>query len=263
MKGWRADAAIHADHSPRSDRAEAPRRRSSSHYHQPPEAAIHIVPFTELLPPWRTVPPDQQSRLSVAPAGTVWCAGDITLLRQRCVAVVGTREVSPDGASRARRLARELTEAGVIVVSGLARGVDTHALSSAVDSSGRVVAVIGTPIDKAYPAENAELQERIYREHLLVSQFAPGSRTFKSNFPERNKLMAALSDATVIVEAGDKSGTLHQATECVRLQRWLFIARSVLTDTRYTWPSTFASYAKMRQLNETTDVLGALAELGA
>ncbi len=143
-------------------------------------------------------------------------------------------------------------------MSGLARGVDTEALTAAMEAGGHVVAVIGTPVDRAYPAENAALQERIYREHLLVSQFAPDQRVFPSNFPERNKLMAALSDVTAIVEAGDTSGTLHQAAECIRLGRWLFIAKSVLDDTGLQWPNRFRSEPTCRPLAETADILTVL-----
>src|SRR5579859_2010657 len=158
----------------------------------------------------------------------------------------------------ARRLARELSQSGVLVVSGLALGVDTEALKAALEASGRTIAVIGTPIDKAYPAENKRLQELIYRENLLISQFPPGKKTYPSNFPERNKLMATISDATVIVEASDTSGSLHQAAECLKLNRWLFIAKSVLEDRTLQWPSKFTHYAKTRPLNVTDDILNAL-----
>jgi len=184
--------------------------------------------------------------------------GDISLLHRKCVAVVGTREVTPDGGARSRRLARELVTAGVVVVSGLAKGVDTEALNAAVEAGGRVVAVIGTPIDRAYPAENKTLQERIYREHLLISQFAPGERVFPTNFPERNKLMAALSDATAIIEAGDTSGTLHQAAECGRLGRWLFIAKSVVDNPLLEWPKRFLGQPKVDCFSSTEDILKAI-----
>src|SRR5437879_3348576 len=90
------------------------------------------------------------------------------------------------------------------------------------------------------------LQERIYREHLLTSQFAPGKMVFQSNFPERNRLMAAISDATVIVEASDTSGSLHQAAECVHLGRWLFIAKSLAENPSFRWPKDFAQYPSSR-----------------
>jgi len=141
------------------------------------------------------------------------------------------------------------------VVSGLARGIDTHAIAAALEAGGRVIAVIGTPLDKAYPAENARLQERIYREHLLISPFAPGARIHRGNFPARNRLMAALSDATVIIEARDTSGTRHQAAECVRLRRWLFIARSIVDDSRLKWPTGFLGKPRVRVLTSSADVL--------
>jgi DNA processing protein len=155
-------------------------------------------------------------------------------------------------------LARELVSAGVVIVSGLAKGVDTEALTAAMEAGGKVVAVIGTPIDRSYPAENKHVQELIYREHLLISQFAPGEQVYPSNFPERNKLMAALSDATAITEAGDTSGTLHQAAECVRLGRWLFIAKSVVDDVSLQWPTRFLGQPKVSSFSSTGDILTAI-----
>lgn len=189
-------------------------------------------------------------------AGSVFVAGDLSLLKKRCIAIIGSRKASPAGAKRARQLARQLAERGVVVVSGLADGIDTEALTAAIDAGGKVVAVIGTPLDQAYPAKNKELQELIYRDHLLVSQFPSGTRTFPSNFPARNRTMAALSDASIVMEASDTSGTLHQAAECVRLGRWLGIAKSVIDDPNLTWPERFTSYAKFVPLESTDQLLG-------
>jgi DNA processing protein len=185
----------------------------------------------------------------------IYLAGEADLLRQPCVSIVGTRKVSDQGWSRASRLARELASEGVVVVSGLAKGVDTAALTGALDEGGRVIAVIGTPLDQAYPAENAELQQGIYDHHLLVSPFPSGERVFPSNFPKRNRVMAALSDASVIVEASDTSGTLHQAAECQRLGRWLFIMRSVAEDRGLKWPAKFIGKPKVAVLASTADIL--------
>jgi len=182
-------------------------------------------------------------------------SGDLDLLQDPAVSIVGTREVSPEGRRRAEKLARELARAGVVVVSGLARGVDTAAHKAAIEARGRTVAVIGTPIDKAYPAENSALQEQIFREHLLISPFPIGGKVFKSNFPKRNRVMAAVSDATVIVEASDTSGTLHQAAECQRLGRWLFVMKSVAEDSALSWPSKFLGHPKTRVLTSTADLL--------
>jgi DNA processing protein len=188
----------------------------------------------------------------------VFVAGNAALLTKRCISVIGARKVSREGAARARRVARELATHGVVVVSGLAEGVDTEAMTSAINAGGRVVGVIGTPLDQAYPAKNKRLQEQVYRDHLLVSQFAFGSRVFPSNFPERNRLMALLSDATVVIEASDTSGSLHQAAECQRLGRWLFIARSVADDPSLEWPKKFLAHKRCRVLERTSDMLAAV-----
>lgn len=190
-----------------------------------------------------------------AVAMPIWYAGDLDLVRRPAIAVIGTRNVSDIGRRRASKFARELSQQGVVVVSGLAAGVDEQALGSAISNGGDVIAVIGTPIDKAYPAANAPLQEKIYRDHLLISQFEIGERTFPSSFPARNRTMAAITDASVIIEASETSGTLHQAAECVRLGRWLGITKSVAEDPRLEWPSKFRSYEKCIILESTTDFL--------
>jgi DNA processing protein len=245
----------------RAERYMTKRSNPRDRGYQPPQPeAVHIVTLGDLLNGEREIVPNQQARLGYEAEGLdlqVWCTGDRSLVQKRALAIVGTRNSSPNGAARARRLAKELSEEGIVVFSGLAKGIDTEALRSAIQVGGRVVAVIGTPIDKAYPAENKRLQEEIYREHLLISQFHPGQRVFPSHFPERNKLMAALSDGTVIIEAGETSGTIHQAAECVRLGRWLFVAQAVMDDLSLSWPKGFEGYDKFRVLRKTEDLLTA------
>src|SRR5260370_18395678 len=211
-----------------------------------PPQDLSVIKIADLLEGVREIPETQQGRLGITEGSrgfSVWCAGDLSLVKRPCVAVVGARQVSTSGAARARRLARELSHSGIVGVSGLPLRGDTEALKGALEARGRTIAVIGTPIDKAYPAENKPVQEIIYKEHLLISQFPPGKKTYPSNFPERNKLMAAISDATVIVEASDTSGSLHQAAECLKVNRWLFIAKSVLEDRTLQWPSKFTHYS--------------------
>lgn len=227
---------------------------------------IRVVTLTlgDLIAGSRVIPNDQRGRLGfdeLEPQGAkLWCSGNLALVHKRCVSIVGTRNVSPAGAKRAKRLARELVEAGIVVVSGLARGVDTFALTSAIENGGEVIAVIGTPINEAYPAENRKLQELIHREHLLISQFAPGSPIYKSNFPDRNRMMAAISDATVIVEAGNSSGTKHQASESQRLQRWLFFPRSLMEMPEVNWPSNFIRPSQPRTMifDNTSQILDSI-----
>lgn len=186
---------------------------------------------------------------------SIFFAGDITLASKPAISVIGTRDVSDVGQKRANRFARELVAAGVVVVSGLAAGVDTQALGSALAHGGSVIAVIGTPLERAYPVQNASMQEEIYTNHLLISQFPAGERTYPSSFPARNRTMAAISDASVIIEASETSGTLHQAAECVRLRRWLGISRSVAEDPRLQWPSKFKGYDRCVVLESTEELL--------
>jgi DNA processing protein len=188
----------------------------------------------------------------------LYYSGDRSLFEKRSVAIVGSRSASELGFRRARKLGRELVDAGVVVVSGLAKGIDAAAHNAAIDNGGRTIAVIGTPLEKAYPAENARLQEIIYLKHLLVSPFASGEAVFKSSFPKRNRVMAALTDATVIVEASDTSGTLHQAAECTRFGRWLFIMKSVADDPAVTWQSRFLSNEKVEILESTDQIVKAI-----
>lgn len=188
----------------------------------------------------------------------IYTSGALEILKGKIVAIVGSRAASYDGQRRAARLAKELTAAGVVVSSGLAKGIDTAALTSAIEYGGKVLAVIGTPLDVAYPAENKRLQETIYANHLLLTPFKVGQRVYPSNFPQRNRVMALLSDATVIVEASDTSGTLHQAAECVRQNRLLFIAKSVVDDNSLTWPKQFVGKACVRVLEKTEDILSAI-----
>jgi DNA processing protein len=200
----------------------------------------------------RTLPPISRPTAQEQP---VFVAGDLSLVKQPCVSIIGSRKASALGERLARELAQALVEAGIVVMSGLAEGIDTAAMAAAIEVGGHTVGVIGTPLDKAYPAKNARLQERVYREHLLVSQFAPASQVRPGNFPMRNKLMCALSDGSVIVEASEGSGTIHQANECVRLGRWLFIARIIIDDDKLSWPGRFAKYERLVALEDASQII--------
>jgi DNA processing protein len=173
----------------------------------------------------------------------LYTAGDTELLRKgKRVSIVGARKASGDALKRASSLARILVEQQVIVVSGLAEGIDTAAHESAIRNRGRTIAVLGTPLDKTYPDKNRSLQQKIMQEHLAVSQFPPGCPSQRKNFPMRNRTMALLSDATVIVEARDGSGSLHQGWEALRLGRPLFLMESVTKNPDVQWPKEMLSY---------------------
>jgi len=172
----------------------------------------------------------------------LWTSGDASLLqRHPRVAVVGTRHPSPDGARRTRKLVKALVEQRVVVVSGLAQGVDTLAHSQTIELGGRTIAVLGTPLDQVFPRQNEALQRFIAREHLVVSEFAPGVAVSRGNFPRRNRTMALIADASVIIEAGDGSGTLSQGWEALRLGRPLFLLKSLL-EPDLKWPREMLDY---------------------
>jgi len=194
------------------------------------------------LPPAEILGPLNEVELKHAPR-QLYCAGKLALLRLGPrVSVVGSRRASAEGLRRAAALSRALVQHQMTVVSGLAEGIDTVAHLSALEAGGNTIAVIGSPLDVSYPKVNEALQARLAREQLVVSQFEPGRPVLPGNFPIRNRTMALLTDATVIVEAGERSGTVHQGWEALRLGRLLFLLESVARDPRLTWPAKMIHY---------------------
>src|SRR6202011_2265970 len=173
------------------------------------------------------------------------------LTETRCIAVVGSRQASGNGLRRARRIAQELVARKFTVVSGLAAGIDTAAHTAAMES-GSTIAVIGTPLGSYYPRENRELQDKIAREFLVISQVpvlryrkqgVPQNRLF---FPERNMTMSALTEATIIVEASDTSGTLSQARAALAQGRKLFILDGCFRNPKLRWPKMYEKRGAIR-----------------
>lgn len=168
--------------------------------------------------------------------------GAVDLLSSRSVSVVGARKASEVGLKRARRVAKTLVGEKFTVMSGLAEGIDTAAHQAAIEAGGKTIAVIGTALWQTYPKANQSLQEQIAREHLLVSQvplYQSSIQDFRQNrffFPERNKTMAALSIASVIVEASETSGSLVQAKAALALGRKCFILSSCF-ENGLKWPN--------------------------
>jgi DNA processing protein len=194
----------------------------------------------------------EKLRAAEHPLQLLYFQGNWDITSTRCVAVVGTRNPSADGERRASRLAKQFVAAGFTVVSGLAKGIDTVAHNAAIEAGGLTIAVLGTPITECYPAENAELQKRIADDFLAVSQIPivryskqtpHGNRLF---FPERNITMSALTEATVIVEAGNTSGTLIQARHALQQKRKLFILNSCFEKPELTWPSKYLDQGAIR-----------------
>ncbi|WGM89461.1 MAG: DNA-processing protein DprA [Candidatus Bathyarchaeum tardum] len=160
-------------------------------------------------------------------------------------AIIGSRKASEKGLEAARYIAKTLVKENVLIVSGLAEGIDTSAHETAVEEGGNTIAVLGTPLNEFYPQKNTSLQELIMHNHLAISQFQIGCPIQRKNFVIRNRLMALISDASIIVEAGNSSGSLHQGWEALRLGRPLFIWHSILENSSITWSSKMRQYGAM------------------
>ena len=159
-------------------------------------------------------------------------AAEAELLSRPAVAVVGARSCSGYGASVARTIGRELAAAGLVVVSGLARGIDGEAHRGALDADGATVAVLGCGVDRDYPAAHAELARRIAETGLIVSEYAPGVEPAPWRFPARNRIVAGLAAATVVVEARERSGALITADLALEEGREVFAVPGEITSAR-------------------------------
>ena len=194
----------------------------------------------------------EKLRDAAYPVELLYYQGWWDLASSRSVAVVGTRKPSSEGIARTRKLVKSLVQDDFTVVSGLATGVDRVAHETAIDAGGRTIAVIGTPLSHSYPRDGAELQKRIARDFLVISQ-VPVCRyemqDYRMNrlfFPERNVTMSALTEATIIVEAGETSGTLIQARAALHQGRKLFILDNCFRNQKITWPQRFADMGGIR-----------------
>ncbi|MEU6060489.1 DNA-processing protein DprA [Streptomyces sp. NPDC047097] len=174
------------------------------------------------------------------------------------VAVVGTRKPSPEGIAHAHAVAGGLAERGVTVVSGLAAGIDTAAHGTALAVGGRTVAVVGTGLRRAYPPQNARLQQEIAERGLVVSQFWPDSPPSKASFPLRNAVMSGYSLATVVVEAAYRSGARMQARLALEHGRRVFLMRSLMT---HEWAREYASRPNTTVVNGPEDIFAELDSL--
>jgi DNA processing protein len=197
------------------------------------------------------------------PVELLYYVGNLEYLNTRSIAIVGTRKPSDYGLRRAAKLVKLLVKDNFTIVSGLAEGIDTKAHKTALDAGGRTVSVIGTPLNHYYPKQNKELQDLIAKEHLLISQvpfWRYNQQNFRGNrlfFPERNKTMSALTEATVIIEASETSGTLIQARAALYQKRKLFILESCFQNPAITWPARFEKQGAIR-VKEYDDIINNL-----
>ncbi len=207
--------------------------------------------------------PDRLASAASAPE-LLYLQGRRELLNARCVAIVGTRHPSREGERHAARVARHFARAGFTIVSGLAQGIDTAAHVAALEAAGATVAVLGTPVTACFPSQNRALQRRLAREQLVVSQ-VPILRHARQSpdrnrrfFRERNATLAALAEAIIIVEAGDRSGALIPARHGLEQGRKVFVLDSCFRRPELRWPARLAKLGAVR-VRRLEDIEGRLA----
>jgi len=165
--------------------------------------------------------PTLLAKINCPPPVLFW-QGELPEPDDQMVAIVGTRRATEQGLAFARELAAGLVGAGLLVVSGMAEGIDSAAHTGALDSGGRTIAVWGSSLDHLYPPSNRSLAERIRSQGALVSEYLPDTRPDKATFPQRNRIISGLSQATIVVQAGKRSGALITAAHALEQNRELF-----------------------------------------
>lgn len=180
--------------------------------------------------------------------------GDRALLARMSVALVGSRRASPYGVNAAQHLARQLVSAGIVIVSGMARGIDAASHYAALDSGGTTIAVLGTGIDVVYPRSNLRLYRRIAEKGLILSELPPGTPPRPENFPIRNRLISGISHGTVIVEATRRSGSLITARMAAEQNREVFAVPGSIFSAGSEGPHRLAQYGA-KLVHDANDVL--------
>jgi len=164
----------------------------------------------EILRPGMHEYPASLSEINNSPK-QLYYMGDISILKKRCAAVVGSRNTNQYGRTTAVAIAGKLAEKDVAVISGMARGIDTCAHRGALDAGGSTVAVLGCGVDICYPEENSSLKKELEERGLILSEYPPGTMPMPYHFPQRNRIISGLSEVTVVVQARNSSGALITA----------------------------------------------------
>jgi DNA processing protein len=169
------------------------------------------------------------------PPIVLWVKGNVDLLNHAGIAVVGTRSPSPYGKDITRQFTRALVQQGIVIISGLAYGIDTIAHRETLMAGGKTVAVLGSGIDRIYPTANTPLFDRMVSEgSTVISEFPPGTKPDYCNFPTRNRVVSGLSLGTLVVETGNEGGSMITARLALEQNREVFVVPHNLTNTRAT-----------------------------
>ena len=182
------------------------------HYYQMQDIVVLTIYSTQYPPPF-----------------VLYCKGNLDLLSTRCIAIVGTRRATDYGKVVTKNYASKLAKAGLTIVSGLAHGIDTYAHEAAIEAGGKTIAVLAGGFDHIYPASNFALSEKIAKEHLLVCENRPDVAPKNFMFPIRNRILAGLSEAVLITEAQENSGSLHTKNYAVDYGRDLYVVPGKIT----------------------------------
>ncbi len=175
----------------------------------------------EIISFWDERYPENLKRMYDPPV-CIYVKGELTKQDKFAISVVGTRLPSSYGKVAAEKISKQLAQKGLVIVSGLARGIDTISHWAALRGNGRTFAVLGSGLDKLYPAENKKLADSIVKQGALISEFSFGTAPDAPNFPRRNRIIAGLSLGTIVVEAGVKSGALLTANYALEQNREVF-----------------------------------------
>lgn len=160
------------------------------------------------------------------PPENLYYRGDIDLLSQPAIAVIGSRQPTDYGRQVTETFVRQLVKQNWIIVSGMARGIDTVAHQTAIESGGKTIAVLGSGLDVIYPPENRDLSQKI---HLVISEFSPGTPPCAKNFPQRNRILAGVSRAVLVTQAAKRSGTLITARLAAEQGKEVFVIPGPIT----------------------------------
>ncbi len=180
--------------------------------------------------------------------------GEVEVLAAKSIAVVGTRAPSEYGQILAQKLTRDLVQRGLVIVSGLARGIDTLAHHEAIASGGKTIAVLGSGVDQIYPSENRRLAAAVGANGALVSEYPLGTQPDAPHFPRRNRIIAGLAVATLVVEAGENSGALITADNALEYNREVLAVPGNVTNPK-SWGCNHLIQQGAKLVQEVEDIL--------
>jgi DNA processing protein len=211
------------------------------------EIGVHLVPITD-----PRYPP--QLRDIFDPPPLLYARGRVELLGNLMLGVVGTRRPTPYGIQVAARLSRDLSEAGLTIASGMARGIDTAAHRAVLEAGGDTIAVFGCGVDEIYPAENRKLAENLAEKGLVISEFAMGAPPYPQNFPVRNRIISGMSAGVLVVEGGEYSGSTITAKLAAEQNREMFAVPGNVTS-KMSWGPNLLIKQGAKLVQEWGDVV--------